>query len=88
MDTVNIDVDPDTESFQHTALQQLILTRSGLADGKAVARIIFSMLPYVDRVLYSAFAGFCLWHEVNQHLQSFQSSAVTGSYITGAPSEI
>ncbi|KAG1807989.1 uncharacterized protein BJ212DRAFT_715633 [Suillus subaureus] len=56
MDAVNIDINPDTEPFQHTTLQQLILTRSDLVDGEAVARIIFSMLPYVDRVLYS-------WHE-------------------------
>jgi hypothetical protein len=55
MDIVNIDVDPDTESFQPTALQQLILNPSDLAEGEIVARIIFSMLPCIDRGLYSVF---------------------------------
>ncbi|KAG1801118.1 uncharacterized protein BJ212DRAFT_1384807 [Suillus subaureus] len=87
-DTVNIDIDPDTESFQHTALQQLILRPSDLADGEAVARIIFSMLPCVDRVLYSVYPELYSWHEVNRHLESFRSSPVTGHYITGVPSEI
>ncbi|KAG2121774.1 hypothetical protein BD769DRAFT_1476847 [Suillus cothurnatus] len=87
MDTVNIDIDPDTESFQHTALQQLILRPSDLADGEAVARIIFSMLPYVNRVLYSVYPELYSWQEVNGHLESLRSLPVTGRCITGAPSE-
>ncbi|KAG1873129.1 hypothetical protein F4604DRAFT_1925623 [Suillus subluteus] len=88
MDIVNIDIDPETESFRHTALQQLTLTRSDLADGEAVARIVFSVLPYVNSVLYSEFLRSYSWDEVNRHLQSFQSSLVTGPDIAGAPSEI
>jgi hypothetical protein len=45
VDALRIDIDPTTESFQHTTLESLNLTRSPVADADAVARIIFSMLP-------------------------------------------
>jgi hypothetical protein len=44
--------------------------------GEAVTRIIFSVLPFVDRVSYSVFPGLYSWQEVNVHLESFRSLLV------------
>ncbi|KAG1744568.1 uncharacterized protein EDB91DRAFT_191157 [Suillus paluster] len=88
LDAQHIDIDPKAESFQHTALQILDLTWSHVADAEAVARIIFSMLPCVDRV--AQIGTWCTgsrpkeeWYEVNRHLKSLKSSAVLGCHITG-----
>ncbi|KAG1873192.1 hypothetical protein F4604DRAFT_778583 [Suillus subluteus] len=82
-----VDIDPTAESFQHTSLQHLNLTSSDISDAKAVARIIFSVLPSVDRVvpLHKRSSGVCL--EVQTHLESFRASAVLGCHITGAASK-
>ncbi|KAG2738569.1 hypothetical protein P692DRAFT_20859584 [Suillus brevipes Sb2] len=45
VDAVKIDIDPTTESFQHTTLESLNLARSSVGDAEAVARIIFFMSP-------------------------------------------
>ncbi|KAG1722212.1 uncharacterized protein EDB91DRAFT_1174964 [Suillus paluster] len=52
IDTVNIDIDPEAESFQHTSLKILHFSFSFLeeANAEVIARIIFSMLPCVDEV--------------------------------------
>jgi len=55
--------------------------------GEAVARIIFSMLPYVDRVSYSVLPELYSWQEVDVHLEYLRSLWVTGRCITGIPSE-
>ncbi|KAG2151299.1 hypothetical protein DEU56DRAFT_544628 [Suillus clintonianus] len=74
MDAVNIDIDPKDESFQHTTLQTLDVTHSEIADAEAVARIIFSTLPCVHRIMqqHNGDAGMRfrkLWDEVNGHLK-------------------
>ncbi|KAG2031076.1 hypothetical protein BDR03DRAFT_973486 [Suillus americanus] len=87
LDAVNIDIDPTAESFQHFSLQHLNLTSSDISDAKAVARVVFSVLPSVDRIfpLHRRSSGVCL--EVQRHLESFRASAVLGCHITGAASK-
>ncbi|KAG2115554.1 hypothetical protein BD769DRAFT_1778298 [Suillus cothurnatus] len=85
MDALNIDIDPQTESFQHTSLQTLDVRSSHITDREAVAHIIFSMLPSVESVIYGS-SGHHIryaWQEVNRRLQSLKSSAVLGRRITG-----
>jgi hypothetical protein len=55
--------------------------------GEAVAHIIFSMLPYVDRVSYLVFPELYSWQEVDVHLEYLRSLWVTGHCITGIPLE-
>lgn len=50
IDAVRIDIDPTAESFRHTTLKSLNLTRSRVADAEAVARILFSTLPRINEV--------------------------------------
>lgn len=77
VDAVRIDIDPTAESFQHTTLESLNLTRSPVADAEAVARIIFSMLPRIEHVYdqRDPFETWDIggqfdeqWDEVNKHL--------------------
>ncbi|KAG1750769.1 hypothetical protein EDB19DRAFT_1904167 [Suillus lakei] len=82
IDAVNIDIDPDNESFQHTSLQSLNVGYSDIEDAEAAARIIFSMLPCVDQVGHAAWQE---WHDVNEFLKSFRSSAVPGRHLTPEP---
>ncbi|KAG1733794.1 hypothetical protein EDB19DRAFT_1190052 [Suillus lakei] len=88
---VNIDIDPTAESFQHTSLQHLNLTSSGITGAEAVAHIIVSVLPSVDRVILPANqrserpSDVCL--EVQRHLESFRASAIIGRHITRAASK-
>ncbi|KAG1781629.1 hypothetical protein EV702DRAFT_1275777 [Suillus placidus] len=74
IDAVNIDIDPETESFQHTTLKSFHVGFSNVlvADAEAVARIIFCMLPCVDQVGYADSEE---WDEVNKCLASFKSPA-------------
>ncbi|KAG2028300.1 hypothetical protein BDR03DRAFT_1019994 [Suillus americanus] len=91
LNAVNIDIDPTVESFQHTSLQCLNLTSSHISDAEAVACVIFSMLPSVDRVLPPADQGYkCPSHvclEVQRHLGSFRAFAGLGRHVTGAASK-
>jgi hypothetical protein len=68
VDTSNIDMDPDVESFQHTSLRTLTFEPWEMphtTDAEAVARIIFSMLPRVCKINeYNR-----EWREVNRHLE-------------------
>ncbi|KAG1869390.1 hypothetical protein DFJ58DRAFT_765820 [Suillus subalutaceus] len=65
-----------SESFQHTTLESLKLTRSPVTDAEAVARILFSMLPRIDQVLdqrvsvdsWNIDLYLQQWDEVNRHL--------------------
>jgi hypothetical protein len=68
IDAVNIDIDPEAQSFQHTSLRTLNVGSSRVEDPGAVARIIFSMLPCVSEVGHR---GSSLWDEVNRQLASF-----------------
>jgi hypothetical protein len=74
MDAAGIDIDPTAESFQHTTLESLELTRSCVVDVEAVARILFSMLPRIDKVTdqwdpWNTEIHFQKqWDEVSRHL--------------------
>ncbi|KAG0694959.1 hypothetical protein DFH29DRAFT_1072659 [Suillus ampliporus] len=82
MDTVNIDIDPTAESFQH-ALKTLDLTSSDAADVEAVAHIISSMLPFVNHVKPLRSGRLPpVWQDVNRCLESSRASAVLGRHIT------
>ncbi|OAX35230.1 hypothetical protein K503DRAFT_868405 [Rhizopogon vinicolor AM-OR11-026] len=73
IDAVNIDIDPEAKSFQHTSLRYLDLSSfSHIADPEAVARIIFSMFPCIDGngVDYN-FHEPSLWPKVNDFLAQF-----------------
>lgn len=89
MDAVNIDIDPASESFQHTSLKTLHVCCSHVAHAEVVARIIFSMLPCVDEVNFYRFIEghgnhpLTSWGVVNSHLESLRSSAV----VTAASQE-
>ncbi|KIK36793.1 hypothetical protein CY34DRAFT_16145 [Suillus luteus UH-Slu-Lm8-n1] len=89
MDAVNIDIDPAAEQFQHTTLQKLDLIQSDVADAEAVARIIFSILPCIDRILTQrdhwddSLVSQKGWDEVNRCLDYLRSPAVVGDDIIG-----
>ncbi|KAG2122917.1 hypothetical protein DEU56DRAFT_831018 [Suillus clintonianus] len=80
IDAVNIDIDPTTESFRHASLKTLRVGNSSLGDAEVVARIIFTMLPFVDRVGDLRRS----WHQVNLRLESFRPSAASGGRVTEA----
>ncbi|OAX35890.1 hypothetical protein K503DRAFT_784748 [Rhizopogon vinicolor AM-OR11-026] len=72
MDAARIDIDPEADSFQHPSLHTLDLGASLMVDAATVARIIFSMLPHVNKVMYNkSVGGSSAWGRVNRHLQSF-----------------
>lgn len=81
MDALDIDIDPTTEPFLHTSLQNLNLTSSALLDAEAVARIIFSVLPAVDRIFPAGNEPSGVYLEVQKHLESFRASAVLSPHI-------
>ncbi|KAG1733792.1 hypothetical protein EDB19DRAFT_2026649 [Suillus lakei] len=88
VDARNIDIEPEAESFQHTSLQNLTVGLSELesADAEAVARIIFFMLPAIDRVMCGSSGVPRLWKYVNRHLEFLRNkaSSMPGRCITGA----
>lgn len=78
LDAVNINIDHTAVSFQHTSLQHLNLTSSNISDAEAVARIIFSVLPSVDRILPPGYKRrFDVYREVQRHLESFHITRAT-----------
>lgn len=70
IDAVNIDIDPTTESFRHTSLQEWSVQSTQVVDAEAVARIIFSMLPCVDRIYHLSYSLPLVWPDVKWRLQS------------------
>jgi hypothetical protein len=85
IDAVNIDIDPETESFQHTTLQKFNVGFSNVEDVEAIARIIFSMLPRVEKVRHGNEDE---WIQVNEHLEYLKSSAVLDRHITPEPTPV
>ncbi|KAG1821754.1 uncharacterized protein BJ212DRAFT_1333319 [Suillus subaureus] len=82
IDAIHIDIDAETESFQHTSLQKFNVGFSNVEDVEAIARIIFSMLPCVEQVKHGNEDE---WIKVNEHLKYLKSSAVPGRHITPEP---
>lgn len=85
--SMNIDIGPAAESFQHTSLKTLRLGASSVAgaEAEAVARIIFSVLPCVNLVTDWRLRR-SVWDKVIQHIQhikAFGSSPALGR-VTGA----
>lgn len=78
IDAVNIDVDFTAESLWHTSLQLLDVRSSEVVDTEAVAHVIFSMLPCVDKICHSPMDSnhANTWREVQDHLKHLRSSAV------------
>jgi hypothetical protein len=72
VDAVNIDIDPDAESFRHNSLQTLDVCNSSVQDPYTVARIVSSMLPSIEFIVscYSNLV-FNPWHQVNNFLEEF-----------------
>ncbi|KAG2082841.1 uncharacterized protein F5147DRAFT_802824, partial [Suillus discolor] len=72
VDARNIDIEPEVESFQHTSLRYLTVDSCGLeaVNVETVARIIYSMLPAVNRVMCGVPR---LWHDVNKHLDMLRN---------------
>lgn len=72
VDAVNIDIDPMTESFQHTSLQEWSVQSTQVLDAEVVARIIFSMLPCVDWIAHMSYRVNLpsVWPDVIRRLQS------------------
>ncbi|KAG2335908.1 hypothetical protein BDR05DRAFT_1006349 [Suillus weaverae] len=71
IDAANTDIDLDAKPLHSLQILDLTIT-SHIADAKAVAHILFSMLPCVDRVSNSM----QVWHEVNTYLTRFKASAL------------
>jgi hypothetical protein len=71
IDAVNIDIDPENESFQHTSLQELDVCSSIAEDPERVTRIISTMLPRISTVIYNPtpFTSRGVWDEVNTRLR-------------------
>lgn len=89
IDTEHFDIDPTTESFQHTSLQSLDLDSPDVVDVEAVARTIFSMLPGIHQVNQILGGRHCWknWQKVNKRLETFKSSSVLGHQIIGTSSQ-
>ena len=51
VDATNVDIDPETESFQHPSLKRLNLGSSIIRDAKSFARIMIYMLPGLRQVM-------------------------------------
>jgi hypothetical protein len=92
LDARHIDIKLETESFQHTSLKTLVVGSSEPEDAnvEAVARIIFFMLPAVDRVVCATRISPRAWNNVNRHLELLRNklSLAAGRYITGAASDV
>ncbi|KAG1869363.1 hypothetical protein DFJ58DRAFT_765584 [Suillus subalutaceus] len=88
IDARNIDIEPEAESFQHTSLKNLTVGSYEPQDVnvKAIARIIFSMLPAVDRVICASRNVPRVWKDVNRHLELLRNrpSSAPSRYLTGA----
>ncbi|KAJ8591714.1 hypothetical protein M405DRAFT_95226 [Rhizopogon salebrosus TDB-379] len=85
VDAVDIDIDPNAESFQHTSLQTLHVCRSHIADADAVARIISSILPGITNVGYYLNTVYG-WYVVNILLSRFEAPSVAS--IRHEPNDI
>ncbi|KAG2125453.1 hypothetical protein DEU56DRAFT_983271 [Suillus clintonianus] len=81
IDPQNVDFDPEGESFQHTCLKSLSLDSSAelSSDEEAVARIIFSMFPCVERV-FTGDSYPWFWGEVNTCLESLRKGACLSAW--------
>ncbi|KAG2115583.1 hypothetical protein BD769DRAFT_1487663 [Suillus cothurnatus] len=92
VDVRNIDIEPETESFQHTSLKRLSVDSSDLenVNVEAVARIIFFMLPAVNRIASASHIATPAWNNVNRRLGILRNklSLAAGRYITGAASDV
>jgi hypothetical protein len=90
VDVRNIDIEPETESFQHTSLRRLGVDSSDLenVNVEAVARIIFFMLPAVNRIASASHIATPAWNNVNRRLGILRNKPflAAGRYITGAAS--
>jgi hypothetical protein len=77
---VNINVDPTAESLWNISLQILDI-RSSEVD--AIAQIIFSMLPCVDKIYYSPLGSNHAnrWCEVRNHLEHIPQSLIAGRQL-------
>jgi len=73
-DAVNIDIDPEVESFQHTSLQTLDVCSSHVGDPVVISRIIFMMLPCIRRVIRDGNRP--EWDEINRQLDSLRLSVL------------
>ncbi|OJA19708.1 hypothetical protein AZE42_12163 [Rhizopogon vesiculosus] len=71
MDAVNIDVDPDAESFQHISLHYWNVGNSIVEDREAVTRIILAMLPGVWE-LYNRGRKGGVWDEIAEIIEDNQ----------------
>ncbi|OAX33742.1 hypothetical protein K503DRAFT_869357 [Rhizopogon vinicolor AM-OR11-026] len=79
LDAVNIDIDPEAELFQHTSLRELDICDSNVEDPKAVAYIIFSMLPCISSIISHRRLSSrrrLVWDEVKKELDSLRSSVM------------
>jgi len=87
IDTVNIDINPEAESFQHPSLLTLCICCSHVAHAEVVARIIFFMLPSVVGIAYPGGhvqeSQLSAYRATSSHLTFFRSSAVFRRNITG-----
>ncbi|OAX35892.1 hypothetical protein K503DRAFT_722293 [Rhizopogon vinicolor AM-OR11-026] len=76
VNSVNIDVDREAESFQHPSLQNLHLCSSRIKSAKIsndIALLVFSRLPRVCEVRCECTSGgWSLWAKVNRRLSSLK----------------
>ncbi|KAG2144706.1 uncharacterized protein EDB93DRAFT_531534 [Suillus bovinus] len=70
IDVVDIDINIEAESFQHTSLKGMSFHYSPAVNTEAVARIIFAMLPNVQLPEYDK-----TWDDVKTHLESLKASS-------------
>ncbi|KAG1857976.1 hypothetical protein C8R48DRAFT_272544 [Suillus tomentosus] len=83
IDAVNIDIDPTGESFRHLSLQRWDVLAGQLMNPKAVARIIFSMLPCVEIFYKTHHFGSMsssppyAWPDVQRRLRDLHDAAGT-----------
>jgi hypothetical protein len=70
MDAINIDIDPEIESFQHASLRWLNVGSSIAEDAEAIADIILAMLPCVEGIDHHSCTDGWVWNKVSRIIRS------------------
>jgi hypothetical protein len=70
MDAINIDIDPETESFQHASLRRLNIGTSVAENAGVLAHIILAMLPCIEDIEHHSRRSGPVWEEVSRIIES------------------
>ncbi|KAJ8597189.1 hypothetical protein M405DRAFT_928250 [Rhizopogon salebrosus TDB-379] len=69
MDAINIDIDPEIESFQHASLRRLNVGSSIAENAGALAHIILAMLPCIEDIEHHSQRSGSVWEKVGRIIE-------------------